>query len=188
MKFYFRQYWVKTGLGALLLLAALLGLARSAQAHGALELGGYELEFGWANEPPLVGQPNGVVLNFSQDGTAPDSILDVSGLQVEVRYGGQSKALELQPLNEESTGEFVAPFIPTRPGIYILHISGTLAGQPVAADVEPEEVLPAESAQFPTADSASAAPALSWIEISALALGLAGTLLGLLALVRKPRS
>ena len=188
MKLFFMQNWVKTGLIAALLTAALLGLARGAQAHGGAELGGYALEFGWLNEPPLVGQPNGVALNFSQDGAALDTILDVSGLQVEVRYGGQSKALELQPLNEESTGEFVAPFIPTRPGIYSLHISGTLAGESVETDVEPEEVLPAESAQFPQADSASAAPALSWIEISALALGLAGTLLGLLALVRKPRS
>lgn len=107
--------------------------------------------------------------------------IDVSGLKLELVYGGQTIPLTLQPLHDGEPGQFTAPFKPDRPGVYTLKITGKLAGDfgetEVNAEVEPEEVEPGEAA--PTAEPTQAAPsnnlpillAIGGVVVVGLALG-----------------
>jgi len=166
----------------LLVLAILFATAPRANAHGDTAIGEYDLEFGWVNEPPIVGQSNAVVINLTHHGAAPESELDVSALKVAVAYGGQTSTLTLQPAHENSTGEFVAPLIPTLPGVYTIQLSGTFENSPVEVEFEPEEVQPAAVIQFPPVAASQPAAGLNWMDYAGLALGLVGAILGGLAL------
>ncbi|MBI3242769.1 MAG: hypothetical protein HYZ49_10800 [Chloroflexi bacterium] len=83
-------------------------------------------------------------------GHESDFHVDVSGLKLELVYGGQTIPLTLQPLHDGEAGQFTASFTPDRPGLYTLKITGKLAGDfgeaEVNAEVEPEEVEPGEAA------------------------------------------
>jgi hypothetical protein len=78
--------------------------------------------------------------------------VDVSGLKLEVVYGPESKALTLQPLGEETPGQFIAPLTPTRAGQYTLRLTGKIVDSDIGrVEVQPEEVESAEVVQFPSA-------------------------------------
>ncbi|HLB47794.1 MAG TPA: hypothetical protein VJL59_12375 [Anaerolineales bacterium] len=62
--------------GALVLLALLL-TPLAVIAHEKVEAGDYVIEYGWANEPPVVGQPNAIVINIS--GKSAESSHDMGG-------------------------------------------------------------------------------------------------------------
>ena len=103
----------------LMVLLALLTNYQIAFAHEAITVGDYELEVGWVAEPPVVGQQNAIVVNVSDTSSGEaQPVEDVSALTVTVSYGGQSKTLTLQPLGEDTTGQFVAPILPTVAGQY----------------------------------------------------------------------
>ena len=166
-------------------------------AHESITVGDYTLEIGWLSEPPIVGQQNAIVVNVS---TTSDGqpVEDVSALTVTVSYGGQNKALTLQPLGEDTPGQFVAPILPTIPGQYTIKLGGTLGNAAVSAEVEPEEVQPADTLQFPSvasaASTANAASAdqsailatMNWLIYISLLIGLIALVLGVMAL-RKAR-
>jgi hypothetical protein len=103
-------------------------------------------------------------------------------------YGGQEKALTLQPLGEDTPGQFVAPILPTVPGQYTVKLGGTLGNTAVNAEVQPEEVQSADTLQFP-AVSAGQDPSLgtlNWLIYLSLLIGLTALVLGVTAL-RKSR-
>lgn len=298
-----------------LVLSALLLLPLAALAHEEVTAGNYVIEYGWVNEPPVVGQPNGIVINISgkpagaghshdtgsisivtpADGATiagdsvevaiktegvenPDGLhwhlyvndeelamipldetsvtltglsngmhaikvaiaasdhseigqpaeamlmvegssasgemmvtgmepasgdhshdegidVDVSGLTVEIEYGGQSKTLELDPLAGGAPGQFVAPLTPTRAGQYTLKLGGKLTGSlgdaDVSASVEPEEVPAADPNAFPAPESsAQSSPAGAfgpggWLSVVAIVAGGLGLGLSVVALARK---
>lgn len=133
---------------ASLLVLALLGSAR-VWAHDEVTLGDYVLEYGWVDEPPAAGTANAFELTLTkgehghEEGEEVEhghDEIDVSGLKVEVAYGGETTALTLKPATE--AGQFTADFTPARPGKYTLKFSGVLGGEEVSAEVEPEEVEP----------------------------------------------
>lgn len=163
-------------------------------AHASITVGDYTLEIGWLSEPPIAGQQNAIVVNVS---TTSDKqpVEDISALTVTVSYGGQNKALTLQPLGEDTPGQFVAPVLPTIPGQYTIKLGGTLGNAAVSAEVEPEEVQPADTLQFPSvASAANAASAdqsailatMNWLIYISLLIGLIALVLGVMAL-RKAR-
>jgi hypothetical protein len=129
------------------LLVLTLGGGARVYAHDEVTLGDYVLEYGWVEEPPAAGTANAFVLTISEGGHTEGeeaghehTEVDVSGLTVEVSYGGETTALTLKPADE--AGHFTADFTPERPGKYTLKVSGTLDGKLVNAEVEPEEVEP----------------------------------------------
>ena len=134
----------------LITLIAILMSYQIALAHESITVGDYTLEVGWLSEPPIVGQQNAIVVNVS---TTSDKkpVEDVSGLTVTISYGGQNKTLTLQPLGEDTPGQFVAPILPTVPGQYTVDLAGKLGNTDVKADVQPEEVQSADMLQFPSA-------------------------------------
>ena len=98
----------------------------------------------------------------------------------------------LEPLSEDTPGEYIAPLTPTIPGKYTVRLGGQLGGAPVSAEVQPEEVLTADVVQFPRLeggeDAGAGSPAFGlagWLGLAGVVLGLAGTGLALAALRRK---
>jgi hypothetical protein len=172
----------------LISLTALVLNFQLAFAHETITVGDYEIEIGWANEPPVVGQQNAIVVNVSDTSSGEaQPVEDVSSLTVTVSYGGQSKELTLQPLGEDTPGQFVAPILPTVPGQYTVTLGGTLGDTAVDAQVEPEEVAPADTLQFPSAAPQSAnVGMMNWLIYLSLLVGLIALVLGVMAL-RKAR-
>ncbi len=172
-------------------LVVILALPIAASAHQTLTVGEYNVEYGWISEPAVVGQPNAVVINLSLKSADPKAApqdVDITGLKIQALYGGQTKALALQPLGEDTPGQFIAPMTPMRAGTYTIHLSGSIGTTTFNNDVQPEEVQTADLVQFP-APEAAAAPGLGWqgwLGIAGVILGALGTALGLVALARKP--
>lgn len=124
-----------------MLLGAVLGTAivslpaSTALAHEGRPTGDGDLLMivGFGTEPAYAGQPNSVQLILDHDG---EPVVDLgTTLDVEVAFGDQTMALELEPFFE--VGEFGTPgdyrawFIPTRSGQYEFHFSGTIDGEEV---------------------------------------------------------
>ena len=175
-------------MACLMSLIALLTGYQTALAHDSVTVGDYELELGWVNEPPVAGQQNAIVVNVSNtSGGEAQPVEDVSSLTVTVSYGDQSKVLTLQPLGEETPGQFVAPILPTIPGQYTITLGGKLGETDVSVDVEPEEVQPADTLQFPIVQSAQPEGGRTdWLIWFSFLIGLIGVGLGVTAL-RKAR-
>jgi hypothetical protein len=175
----------------LALLAVMLTVG-IALAHTTVHAGNYEIEVGWLDEPALVGQRNAVVVNVL-DTTDEEKEVDVSKLQVNVTYGGETKPLTIQPLSEDAKNQYIAPILPTIPGEYTVQLRGKIGDTDVNLDVQPEEVAAADTLAFPSAPAAGQRGAGGglrlgdWIAIGALVIALAALVLGVIAL-RKTRS
>jgi hypothetical protein len=152
-------------------------------AHESITVGDYTLEVGWLSEPPVVGQQNAIVVNVSMGEEQP--VEDVSGLTVAISYGGQDKTLTLQPLGEDTPGQFIAPILPTVAGQYTIKVGGTLGDTAVSTQVDPEEVQSADTLQFPSVASAQQNADLgvmNWLIYLSLLIGLIALVLGVMAL------
>jgi hypothetical protein len=132
------------------------------------------------------------VINLTLNGASAtqDANVDVSGLKIQAMLGGQSKYLTLQPLGENTPGQFTAPITPLRPGKYTIHLSGTVGKTDFNTDVLPEEVQTADVVQFPVMDNLSGSSIslglAGWLGIAGIVLGAFGILIGGIALTRKP--
>ena len=175
------------------ILAALLLPASSASAHTSFPTGPYVVEIGWLNEPPVVGQPNAIVVNLSaaqQDSSSAPVKMDYTGLTLQVSYGGQSKTLTLQPQSEDTPYDLMGVMTPSVMGTYTVQVSGKLTGDLGSADVsismQPEEVVGLDSVQFPNpSEGQASAGAPAWVPFAGLAAGILGILLAVIALIRR---
>jgi hypothetical protein len=170
----------------LIALTALLTGYQAVLAHETITVGDYEIELGWLNEPPVAGQQNAIAVNVSNtSGGEAQPVEDISSLTVTISYGGQSKTLTLEPLGEDTPGQFVAPILPTVPGQYTVTFSGQLGDTPVDAQVEPEEVASADTLQFPSLESSVQSADLgmmNWLIYLSLLVGLISLVLAVMAL------
>lgn len=176
--------------GLISLIALVLNF-QLALAHESVTVGDYEIEYGWLNEPVIVGQLNAfiVIVSDTSSGEA-QPVEDVSGLTVTVSYGGQNKTLTLQPLGEGTPGQFVAPILPTIPGQYALMFGGKLGETDVNnVEVEPEEVETADALLFPNVpatEQSANTDMTNWLLYLSILIGLIALGLGMMA-VRKTR-
>jgi hypothetical protein len=145
--------------GSALVLAG--ALAPAALAHEGRPTGDGDLVMvvGFGTEPAYAGQPNSVQLILEHD---EEPVVDLGNtLDVEVAFGDQTMALELEPNFE--VGEFGEPgdyrawFIPTRPGQYTFHFTGTIDGEEIDETFTsgPEtfsDVLDTADIEFPAQD------------------------------------
>ena len=173
-------------------LIALVLNFQSALAHESITVGDYEIVYGWVNEPPVAGQLNGVEIFVNNMSSGePQPVEDISSLVVELSYGGEIRTLTMDGVFD-SPGAFASTVLPTIPGLYSVNFTGTLGDTPVDAEVELEEVVAADTVQFPR--GASTEPATqdtssgtaNWLVWLSLLLGLSGVGLGAMAL-RKAR-
>jgi hypothetical protein len=124
---------------ASLLFASALALAPVAAAHTPHAVGDFELEIGWLHEPAFVGQPNAVQVTVADKNGDPVTDLALDALAVVVSTAGQDSAsLALLPAFDAEEGigplgEYDAVIVPTAPGDYTFHITGSIHG--TTADV-----------------------------------------------------
>jgi hypothetical protein len=117
---------------------SLLVLATPASAHVDEEVGHFEIAIGFAEEPAYAGQPNGVQM-FLNEGDRPVTDLG-DELQVTIAVGDQtSEPLTFEPAFEVgefgTPGDYRANFVPSQPGTYTFHVTGTFHGQKFDVDV-----------------------------------------------------
>lgn len=118
-------------------LVSSLAFAPAAAAHEHLEVGDYHLTIGWMNEPTLVGQPNGVEVFVEDHDENPVVDLGGDSLAVVVSTGDQSTAsLPLTPAFSieggfGTPGQYTAELIPTLPGDYTFHFTGSIHDEAV---------------------------------------------------------
>jgi hypothetical protein len=137
---------------ALGLTALLLVLPIPATAHETKKIERFRLTIGWGDEPVFTGSKNSVEVDVSE--TAGTPVTDPGGsLTAEVSFGDQRISLPLLPAGGRP-GKYRAWLVPTRPGTYTFHITGTLSGQAIDATSTCSEstfdcVADASQIQFP---------------------------------------
>jgi hypothetical protein len=118
-------------------LAALLVplLAGPASAHEERTVGKYHFVVGFGDEPTYAGEKNSVILLLSDANGKPVTDL-TDTLKVAVSTG-TAEPLQLSMEPNFEVGEFGTPgdyrawFIPTTPGAYSFHFTGSIKGQKV---------------------------------------------------------
>jgi hypothetical protein len=136
----------------------------AAFAHEQRQVGALQFTVGWQHEPTYAATENAVQL-FLKDakGKPIDDLGDPPTLQVQVITGNQtSDPLTLEPSFDPDTGlgthgEFDAAIIPTRPGDYTFHFTGTVDGQKVdekftSSDKTFDSVQEPTAVEFPAKD------------------------------------
>jgi hypothetical protein len=119
--------WVTTCTAALGFLV--VALVSPALAHEEREFDGHTLVVGWLEEPAFAGFKNAMQFIVSHGDGDP-----VTGaeLEVEIVFGDADADERTEPMPLEpafgTPGEYHAFLIPTRPGTYTFHVSGTLEG------------------------------------------------------------
>jgi hypothetical protein len=110
------------GLSALMLFVA----APSAIAHETRKVGPYEFVVGWYDEPVYTGEKNGpeVFISDAQSGEPITEKVPVE-LEIEVIFEDESTVVTLEPTFDDPS-HFEAQVVPTRPGEYTFHVTGTV--------------------------------------------------------------
>ena len=122
--------------GAAMLL--LLSTAGPAFAHEQRKVGPYQFTVGWQHEPTYTGVENAVQLILKDSkGNPVDDLGDPPSLKVQAINANQtSDPLDLRASFDADTGlgthgEFDAAIIPTAPGDYTFHLSGTIGSDKI---------------------------------------------------------
>ena len=151
-----RYAFVAAVLGALVVSAT-----SPALAHVEKTVGKYKFVVGWGDEPTYAGFRNSVQLILSDSKGKPVTDLGDS-LKVTVEFSGQTVTYPLEttfdPDSGEGTpGDYRAFFIPTRPGNYTFHFTGSIHGQKVdqsfaSGPITFDPVTDPTEAMFPAKD------------------------------------
>jgi hypothetical protein len=112
--------------------------AGAAAAHEHRVVAGHSMVVGWGDEPTYAGFKNAVQVFVNEQGTGGEEEgppVEDAELEAEVLFGGEDAEQSIGPLTLEpafdSPGEYLATVVPTRPGQYTFHITGTLGGEEI---------------------------------------------------------
>jgi hypothetical protein len=130
-------------------------------AHIVKQVGPYTVALGWVREPTYVGQLNAVQVVIKDAKGNPVSDLSADDLKVVVSTAGQqSDPMSLAPTFDEDTGlgipgDYEAPMIPTAPGDYTFHVTGTIHSTKIdetatSSDTTFDTVVDPSAVQFPS--------------------------------------
>ena len=142
----------------------LLSGTAPAVAHEHRTVGSVVMTVGWGDEPTYTGMKNSVQLILADAAGKP--ITDLTDtLKVEVRFGSQTSG----PLDIERAfgrtygrpGDYRAQIVPTRPGTYSFHFTGTVGAQKIdetftSSEKTFDNVLEAAAIEFPVKDPSAA--------------------------------
>jgi hypothetical protein len=144
--------------------ALLLALgAAPASAHEARKIGRYNVEVGFGDEPAYAGEKNSVVMFLHDANDKPVTDLGDT-LKVDVSTGSddtQKLSMTMEPNFEAggdgTPGDYRAWFIPTAPGAYTFHFTGSIKGQAVdqkfsSSPTTFDEVQDPSQVEFPSKD------------------------------------
>lgn len=129
-----------------------------ALAHVEMISGDIKIVGGWVDEPPLVGQVNGIVLEITRVSDGQPITNAIAQLDVSIKKGTPTRALDFQP--QEELGVYVAKVLPTQTGQYAVVMSGTVAGQAIDGQIEIEDVEDTARFNFPPASTNDPDPLL----------------------------
>jgi hypothetical protein len=170
----------------------ILGFPASVFAHGSTQVGDYQVEIGFRNEPVYQGVVNGIEVIVTNTKTKEKVNGLEDTLQAEVIHGAAKKTLKLAP-EEDADGTYTADIIPTDTGDYTFHVFGKIEDTLVditmtSAPDTFNSVEPISSVTFPgngvsTADLTAQTAAEASKSQTALILGGIGAVLGLSGLV-----
>lgn len=125
--------------------------AKTAYAHITKNFGNIQVEVGWSNEPPLVGELNNIIVQVNQTGgknTQTPVINALGSMDIAVKYGGVTKPLDFVP-SEQTEGLYNGQMIPTRVGSYSLVLNGTVQEQKISAEIPLDLVESKQKLNFP---------------------------------------
>jgi hypothetical protein len=129
---------LRRGVAVATLAAVTFLIAGPASAHEQRQVGAYQFTVGWQHEPTYTGVENAVQF-FVKDakGNPIDDLGTPPTLKVQVVNGSQtSDPLDIKPSFDPDTGlgthgEFDAAIVPTVPGDYTFHFTGSINGQAI---------------------------------------------------------
>lgn len=133
-----------------------VGLVSPAFAHKTVVVDQYEIEVGWRDEPPLVGQQNAVFFSINQDegnGVKSGVTNAFRNLEAEVKSGSTTKQLDI--ISDIKAGNYYAKIIPTKTGSLTITLKGTINDVPVNEEVTIEDVESIDLLAFPPSGSSS---------------------------------
>lgn len=192
---------------ALLAAIVLLVMPASASAHERRDVGAgkYQVVVGFVTEPAILGEPNGVDFRVTNKETSKPVEGVEKTLKVSIQHGG-GPAKEM-PLRARfgQPGAYTVDLIPTRAGAYVFTFVGDIEGASISErfesgpgrfnDVEdaarlqfPEPVAYVGELQRQLRDSEARLAQAQALGYAGVGLGLVGTLVGLGALLRRPRA
>lgn len=125
-------------------------------AHETKAVGGLRLTVGWGEEPAFSGFRNFVEVDVVDGAGHPVVDLGGGALSAEVSFGDEHIPLSLVPARGQP-GKFRAWLVPTRPGTYSFHVTGTIKGQAIdmtstCSDTTFACVADVSAIQFPVKD------------------------------------
>ena len=129
-----------------------------ALAHEEMIRGDIKIVGGWVDEPPYVGQFNGIVLEITRVSDGQPITNALAQLDVSVKKGTPTRSLDFQP--QEEPGVYVAEILPTQTGQYAVIFRGTVAGQAIDGQIEVEDVEDTARFSFPPARTTDPDPVL----------------------------
>lgn len=138
---------------------ALMG-AETAGAHEPRTSGGFRFVVGWGEEPAYTGLKNSVQVIVSEASGNPVTDLGDT-LRLELSKGSEKAVLPLEaafgPGRAGLPGEYRAWVTPTRPGTYVVRLTGSIRGQSVdesftSSSTTFNDVEDASTIQFPAKD------------------------------------
>ncbi|MFI5226831.1 MAG: hypothetical protein ACHQ3P_09160 [Candidatus Limnocylindrales bacterium] len=130
-------------------------------AHSIQHAGPYTLAIGWLHEPTFTGEVNAVQVIVTDAAGKPVDDLGPDDLKVVVSTNGQqSDPLSFDPSFDADTGlgthgEYDSAIMPTAPGDYTFHLTGTIHAQKIditvtSGDTTFDTVKDPTAIQFPT--------------------------------------
>ena len=136
-----------------------IGMIAPSFAHTTVHVEPYEIEAGWAIEPPIVGIRNDVVFKIIERGENQGAYQGITSafknVDATIIFGGASKQIEIN--SDPRPGYYFSPIIPTKTGTYQVELKGELNGIPVDVKIPVEDVEPTAILDFPPTSSEGAA-------------------------------
>ena len=145
---------------SLFVIAGLIVLGFSfsfAYAHTTIEVGPYEIEVGWQDEPPVVGIFNAITIDVREPGDVEGVSMGITNafknMQATVVSGGASKVLDIN--TDPRPGHYYAKIIPTKTGSLEIKLQGEINGIEVNDVIPIEDVESTSVLDFPTTSGSS---------------------------------
>ena len=121
----------------------------SAFAHTTIEVGLYEIEAGWQDEPPVVGILNAITIDIREPGDVDGASMGITNafrnLEASVISGGASKVLDIN--TDPRPGHYYAKIIPTKTGSLEVKLVGKICYEYGGNCTEINVIIPIEDVE-----------------------------------------
>jgi hypothetical protein len=121
----FSRSRIVLGVLAAMLAMTFLGSATVSAHEQRMVATDYTFVVGFLTEPAISGDTNGISLEVTKGDTPVEGLADT--IKAQVIFGDQTKDMTLSPV-WNTPGAYKAVFIPTAPGDYTFHFTGTVEG------------------------------------------------------------